>query len=301
MVVGYEILEILRKEKSGVKYEFQRCRVAYISLPVSFRVSVIGFCGKFLLSSSHVQASSCSAHPWAMAEGLLPALAIVTCCVYSFMFINLIHQRIYSLMLGSGLFFSLVIFYIQTIGLLWQVISPSQGRCLHAGQHKHSIRTHRHPCLGVGFETTIPASERAKTVYPRPPCMLGWSVDNELEKVWQEAVVACLKLPKNFPGWTRSNTKNVTQDGRCCGRDSNGWPPKYVTVAVTLRVHVRNVSVDRCVMLRSLWQMRMNYGKVMSFREITDNKKRHLLAWRLESQRRHCVTRNVHPNLIRGR
>jgi hypothetical protein len=52
MIVGYEILEILRKGESGVKYEFQR----YEPLPVSFRLSAIGFCGKFLLSSSHVRA-----------------------------------------------------------------------------------------------------------------------------------------------------------------------------------------------------------------------------------------------------
>jgi hypothetical protein len=47
------------------------------------------------------------------------------------------------------------------------VISPSQGRNLHTGQHKHRINAYTHqismPC--VGFEPTIPASERAKTVH----------------------------------------------------------------------------------------------------------------------------------------
>jgi hypothetical protein len=37
------------------------------------------------------------------------------------------------------LFFSSVIFFTQTVGLLGRVISPSQGRYLHTGQHKHRI------------------------------------------------------------------------------------------------------------------------------------------------------------------
>jgi hypothetical protein len=33
------------------------------------------------------------------------------------------------------------------MGLLEWGISPSQGRYLHTGQHKHRINAHRHPCL----------------------------------------------------------------------------------------------------------------------------------------------------------
>jgi hypothetical protein len=40
------------------------------------------------------------------------------------------------------------------------VISPSQGRYRTQTQNKD-----RHPCLRVGFEPTIPAFERAKTVH----------------------------------------------------------------------------------------------------------------------------------------
>jgi hypothetical protein len=58
-----------------------------------------------------------------------------------------IHQWLYTPLLGPGLFFSFVIFFTQTVGLLGQVISPLQGRYLHAGQHKHRINAHRHPCL----------------------------------------------------------------------------------------------------------------------------------------------------------
>jgi hypothetical protein len=56
---------------------------------------------------------------------------------------------------------------LQTVGLLGRVISPSQGLYLKIGQHKHRINTytHRTSMPFVGFEPTIPASERAKTVH----------------------------------------------------------------------------------------------------------------------------------------
>jgi hypothetical protein len=55
----------------------------------------------------------------------------------------------------------------QTVGLLGRVISLSKGLYLNTGQHKYRINTYTYqtsmPC--VGFEPTIPASERAKTVH----------------------------------------------------------------------------------------------------------------------------------------
>jgi hypothetical protein len=47
------------------------------------------------------------------------------------------------------------------------VISPSQGRYLNTGQHSHRISsyTNKTSIPWVGFEPTIPASERAKTVH----------------------------------------------------------------------------------------------------------------------------------------
>jgi hypothetical protein len=57
--------------------------------------------------------------------------------------------------------------FLQCIGLLWRVISSSEGLHLTTGQHKHRINTYTYqtskPC--VGFEPTIPASERTKTVH----------------------------------------------------------------------------------------------------------------------------------------
>jgi hypothetical protein len=57
--------------------------------------------------------------------------------------------------------------FSQTVGLLGRMISPSQGRYLNTGQDKHRINTYTHQTSipWVGFEPTIPTSERAKTVH----------------------------------------------------------------------------------------------------------------------------------------
>jgi hypothetical protein len=49
---------------------------------------------------------------------------------------------LYKHLLGPGLFFCFVIFFIQALGHLGRVISPSQGRYLQAGHHKHRINAH---------------------------------------------------------------------------------------------------------------------------------------------------------------
>jgi hypothetical protein len=55
--------------------------------------------------------------------------------------------------------------FSQTVGLLGRVISPSQGNYLNTRKHKHRINayTHQTSTPSVGFESTLPASERAKT------------------------------------------------------------------------------------------------------------------------------------------
>jgi hypothetical protein len=57
--------------------------------------------------------------------------------------------------------------FSQTVGLLGRVISSSQGRYLNTGQHKHRINTYTYQTSmpWVGFEPTIPASERAKAFH----------------------------------------------------------------------------------------------------------------------------------------
>jgi hypothetical protein len=52
----------------------------------------------------------------------------------------------------------------QSVGHLERGISPSQGRYLHTGQHKHNKRTQTF-MRQVRFEPAIPVFERAKTVH----------------------------------------------------------------------------------------------------------------------------------------
>jgi hypothetical protein len=56
--------------------------------------------------------------------------------------------------------------FSQMVGLLGRVISQSQGRYLNT-EHKHRINayTHQKSMSWVGFEPTIQASERVKTVH----------------------------------------------------------------------------------------------------------------------------------------
>jgi hypothetical protein len=68
----------------------------------------------------------------------------------------LIHQWLYSPLLGPSLLFSFVIFFIQTVLLLGGGISPSQGRYLHTGQHKHRINADKHPYALSGIGTHDP-------------------------------------------------------------------------------------------------------------------------------------------------
>jgi hypothetical protein len=63
--------------------------------------------------------------------------------LYLYIFIHsFIHQRLYCLLLGPRLFFSFIIFFTQTVGLLGGVISPLQGLCIHTGQYKHKINAY---------------------------------------------------------------------------------------------------------------------------------------------------------------
>jgi hypothetical protein len=69
-----------------------------------------------------------------------------------------IHQWLYSPLLGPDLFFNFVNFCTQTVELLGRGISPSQGRYLHTGQHKHRINAHT--------RTNIHALSEIQTHYP---------------------------------------------------------------------------------------------------------------------------------------
>jgi hypothetical protein len=66
----------------------------------------------------------------------------------------------------------------QTVALLGRVISPSQGLYLNTDNtNTVNAYTHQTSMTWVGFESTIPASERAKTVHAlnRAATVTGWT------------------------------------------------------------------------------------------------------------------------------
>jgi hypothetical protein len=80
---------------------------------------------------------------------------------------------------------------LQTVGLLGRVINSSQGLYLNRGKHKHRINTYRHQTSMscVGFESTIPASERAETVHAsdRSATVTGmWQIRPHISMTWPE-------------------------------------------------------------------------------------------------------------------
>jgi hypothetical protein len=71
---------------------------------------------------------------------------------------------LYGPLLGLGLFFSVSWSCTQSVRLLGRGISPPQGCYLHRTTQTQNKRTQT-SMLWVGFEPTIPAFERAKTVH----------------------------------------------------------------------------------------------------------------------------------------
>jgi hypothetical protein len=123
-------------------------------------------------------------------------------------FHSFIHQWLYSPLLDPGLFFSFIIFFTQTTGLLGQVISPWKGRYLHTGQQKHRINAHTDFHAWSGIRIHVPSIRVSLTprdhcnrlstlqlVYnPTLPqlqlfCVVEFE-DDMLERIWVEAVVA---------------------------------------------------------------------------------------------------------------
>jgi hypothetical protein len=68
---------------------------------------------------------------------------------------------------GPGLCFFSFMIILHTVGLLGRVINSSQDLYRNTEQHKHRKNTYTYQTsmLCVGFEPTIPASERAKAVH----------------------------------------------------------------------------------------------------------------------------------------
>jgi hypothetical protein len=77
---------------------------------------------------------------------------------------------IYNSFINGSTALSFVIFFTQTIGLFGRMISPSQGRYLHTGEHKHRINAHTDIYALSGIRTHDPsvrASEDSSCPRPR--------------------------------------------------------------------------------------------------------------------------------------
>jgi hypothetical protein len=108
---------------------------------------------------------------------------------------SFIHQWHYSPLLRPGLFFSFVISFTQSAGLLGRVISPSQGRYLNIGQHKHRKKCmHRHQCLQWNSN---PRSQRSSERRPRGHCDRRFNIPNASinQEIWRAS-----KLLKIYVG-----------------------------------------------------------------------------------------------------
>jgi hypothetical protein len=73
-------------------------------------------------------------------------------------------------LLGPGLFFSSVIIFYTEVGFLGGVISSSQGRYLHTGQHKYRINAYTdiHASSGIRtYDPSVRASEDSSCLRTR--------------------------------------------------------------------------------------------------------------------------------------
>jgi hypothetical protein len=118
-----------------------------------------------------------------------------TATILFYKFHSFIHQWLYSSLLGPGLFFSFVIFFIQTVGFLWWVINPSQCRYLHTGQYKHRIKAHTNIHALSGIRTHDPrarANEGSSCIIPRGHSdrrFIAYSVKNTLKTCIQRLII----------------------------------------------------------------------------------------------------------------
>jgi hypothetical protein len=82
------------------------------------------------------------------------------------------------LFVGPWTLFSFVFFFEQSAGLLGWVISPSQGRYPHTGQHKHRLNAHTniHALSGIRTNDRIVwAREDSSCLRVRPECSGAWT------------------------------------------------------------------------------------------------------------------------------
>jgi hypothetical protein len=127
-------------------------------------------------------------------------------------FHSFIHQLLYSPFLGPGLFFSSMIFFTLTVGLLGRLISPSQGRYLHTGQHKRRInaRPNIHTLSGNrNHDPRFRTSEESSCLKPRDRCdrtlcipsLVGPYIHANIKIPHLHSVYFCIEPPIRIFHW----------------------------------------------------------------------------------------------------
>jgi hypothetical protein len=122
-------------------------------------------------------------------------------------------QWLYSRLLGPGLFFSFVIIFTQTVGLLGRVISPSQGSYLHTGQHRHRINAHTdiHALSGIRtHDPSVRASEDSSCFRKRGYC--DRLIVYEYKRICERAFTRC-KTNRKIGVISAESSKQVRKNG----------------------------------------------------------------------------------------
>jgi hypothetical protein len=111
---------------------------------------------------------------------------------------------------------------------------------IHRTTQTQNKRTHKHPCLSVRLEATIPAFERAKTVHAldRSATVIGFH-STTIVNIKKETVFADFEVLSHLSGVAKENPRQhrVT----LANQDSNHVTHKYSSVAVTSAARVKYV------------------------------------------------------------
>jgi hypothetical protein len=153
---------------------------------------------------------------------------------YIYMAPNLYHSPIYvylslygsTALVDLGRFFSFLI-YIQSVGLLGRGISRSQGRYLHAEQHKHRKITHTNIQPWNGIRTHDPvvrAGEDVPCLRPRARCdrshlrlclpsglFLSDFTDNSIEYYLWSEVIPGPEMANLLAAWSQIYIRSYLQ------------------------------------------------------------------------------------------
>jgi hypothetical protein len=125
---------------------------------------------------------------------------------------SFIHQWLYSILLGTGLFFTFVIVFKSSVGLVWRGIGPSQSRYLHIEQHRHRIIAHTDIHYLSGTRTHDPnvrASEDGSCLRSRGRC------DRLVTEDYHSKIQMILDKPV-YKNLTTDSTSEQKKDGFPC-------------------------------------------------------------------------------------